>query len=81
MGTKLKDDIPQGAASGDEFRTALLWVSDSVFSFCTTDTPRIYCGRSAIIAVTGSEANGVIANFNLLSPTQQQDLLNFLRSL
>jgi CxxC motif-containing protein (DUF1111 family) len=29
----------------------------------------------------GSEANGVIAKFNSLSASQQQDLLNFLRSL
>jgi hypothetical protein len=28
----------------------------------------------------GSEAKGVIANFNALSPSQQQDLVNFLRS-
>lgn len=28
-----------------------------------------------------SEANGVIRNFNTLSPAQQQDILNFLRSL
>lgn len=29
----------------------------------------------------GSEANGVIANFNALSSSQKQDILNFLRSL
>ncbi|HTD24501.1 MAG TPA: di-heme oxidoredictase family protein [Terriglobales bacterium] len=29
----------------------------------------------------GSEANGVISNFNSLSSSQKQDLLNFLRSL
>jgi CxxC motif-containing protein (DUF1111 family) len=29
----------------------------------------------------GSEANNVIKNFNVLSPSQQQDILNFLRSL
>jgi CxxC motif-containing protein (DUF1111 family) len=29
----------------------------------------------------GSEANGVIAKFNALTPSQQQDVLNFLRSL
>ena len=29
----------------------------------------------------GSEANGVVANFNGLSPSQKQDVLNFLRSL
>jgi CxxC motif-containing protein (DUF1111 family) len=28
-----------------------------------------------------SESNGVVGNFNRLSPSQQQDLLNFLRSL
>jgi hypothetical protein len=28
-----------------------------------------------------SEANAVVDNFNQLSQTQQQDLLNFLRSL
>jgi CxxC motif-containing protein (DUF1111 family) len=29
----------------------------------------------------GSEAYGVINNFNALSPSQRQDILNFLRSL
>jgi CxxC motif-containing protein (DUF1111 family) len=29
----------------------------------------------------GSEANGVIGNFKALSPSQKQDILNFLRSL
>ena len=29
----------------------------------------------------GSEANGVISNFNALSSSQKQDILNFLRSL
>jgi CxxC motif-containing protein (DUF1111 family) len=29
----------------------------------------------------GSEANGVIQRFNALSAGQQQDILNFLRSL
>ena len=31
--------------------------------------------------VCGSEANGVIANFNALSTSNTQDILNFLRSL
>ena len=30
---------------------------------------------------TGSEANSVIGNFNRLSESKKQDLLNFLRSL
>ena len=29
----------------------------------------------------GSEANGVLRNFNSLKPSQVQDILNFLRSL
>jgi CxxC motif-containing protein (DUF1111 family) len=32
-------------------------------------------------ASSGSEANNVIANFNSLTATQKQNLLNFLRSL
>jgi len=35
----------------------------------------------ALTRECGSEANKVINNFNALSPTQKQDLLNFLRSL
>ncbi|HZR28567.1 MAG TPA: di-heme oxidoredictase family protein [Terriglobales bacterium] len=35
----------------------------------------------SVSQVCGSEANGVIRNFNSLSPSQKQDLLNFLRSL
>ena len=31
--------------------------------------------------ICASEANAVVANFNALSSTDQQDLLNFLRSL
>lgn len=34
-----------------------------------------------ITQACGSEANQVINNFNALTPTQKQDLLNFLRSL
>jgi len=32
-------------------------------------------------ASSGSEANQVITNFNHLTPTQQQNIINFLRSL
>ena len=32
-------------------------------------------------ASAGSEANAVIRNFQALSPSQKQDVLNFLRSL
>ncbi|HEY6328843.1 MAG TPA: hypothetical protein VI756_05865, partial [Blastocatellia bacterium] len=35
----------------------------------------------AVDEFSGSEANGVINNFNNLSVTQQQEILDFLRSL
>jgi CxxC motif-containing protein (DUF1111 family) len=85
MGQGLADNVSQGAAVGDEFRTAPLWgVGQRVFF--------LHDGRSTpsngglVHAIQqhqsqGSEANHVINNFNHLSPQQQQDLLNFLRSL
>lgn len=43
----------------------------------TSDIKQAIRGHSS----SGSEANGVISNFNALSETQKHDLLNFLRSL
>ncbi|MGH9821725.1 MAG: di-heme oxidoredictase family protein [Blastocatellia bacterium] len=40
-----------------------------------------YTPNDATDNFCGSEANGVINNFNRLSPSQRQDILNFLRSL
>jgi hypothetical protein len=40
--------------------------------FFTPLSPTVFCG---------SEANAVISNFNALSASNQQDILNFLRSL
>lgn len=81
MGAGLQDQITQGAANGSEFRTAPLWGLGQRLFF-------LHDGRTddlleAILAhgSRGSEANGVIANFQALSPNQKQDLLNFLRSL
>jgi CxxC motif-containing protein (DUF1111 family) len=85
MGSGLADNISQGAAGGDEFRTAPLWgVGQRVFF--------LHDGRSGpnngglVHAIQqhqsqGSEANRVISLYNRLSPQAQQDLLNFLRSL
>src|ERR1700723_2591234 len=85
MGSGLADNISQGAAGGDEFRTAPLWgVGQRVFF--------LHDGRSGpnngglVHAIEqhqsqGSEANRVISLYNRLSPQAQQDLLNFLRSL
>jgi CxxC motif-containing protein (DUF1111 family) len=81
MGSGLADGITQGAAGPDEFRTAPLWgLGQRVFF--------LHDGRTSNLiraiqyhASPGSEANQVVQNFMGLSPQQQQDLLNFLRSL
>jgi CxxC motif-containing protein (DUF1111 family) len=81
MGTNLADGVSQGAAATDEFRSAPLWgLGQRVFF--------LHDGRTTDLvdaihehASQGSEANAVIHNFQHLNPQQQQDLLNFLRSL
>ncbi|HYM33563.1 MAG TPA: di-heme oxidoredictase family protein [Candidatus Cybelea sp.] len=81
MGERLADGISQGSATGSEFRTAPLWGIGKRIYF-------LHDGRTSDLLVAiehhasrGSEANQVISNFNMLSPQNQQDLLNFLRSL
>jgi len=81
MGTGLADGITQGAAGPDEFRSAPLWgVGQRVFFLHDGRTRNII---QAVLdhASSGSEANQVIANFEHLSAADQQDLINFLRSL
>jgi CxxC motif-containing protein (DUF1111 family) len=87
MGPKLADNVSQGGAGGDEFRTAPLWGLGQRIFF-------LHDGRTADLAKAirahssdgdrhypDSEANRVIDNFNNLSEHDKQDLLNFLRSL
>jgi CxxC motif-containing protein (DUF1111 family) len=87
MGPNLADDILQGLAKGDEFRTAPLWGLGKRIFFLhdgrTTDLEEaIQAHRSAASSKFGaSEANAVIDKFNRLGTGDQQDLLNFLRSL
>ncbi len=81
MGSGLADGITQGSAGPDEFRTAPLWgVGQRVFFLHDGRTKDLL---QAILAhrSTGSEANTVINNFNNLSNSSKQDILNFLRSL
>jgi CxxC motif-containing protein (DUF1111 family) len=81
MGTGLADNILQGGAGADEFRTAPLWgVGQRVFF--------LHDGRTADLGTaiqahksSGSEAGAVVDNYNRLSEFTKQDLLNFLRSL
>jgi len=87
MGPRLADNIIQGNAGPDEFRTAPLWgLGQRIFFLHDGRTADL---REAIEAHASagngefppSEANAVIAIFNVLSESQKQDLLNFLRSL
>jgi CxxC motif-containing protein (DUF1111 family) len=81
MGTLLTDNVAQGGAGGDQFRTAPLWgLGQRIFL--------LHDGRTTSLLTAiedhdsrGSEATSVEANFDNLNSSQQQDLLNFLRSL
>jgi len=100
MGSGLADDITQGAATGDMFRTTPLWglgqrifflhdgrTDDLLQAIAAHASPAGNC-FSPVSSRTGnsrcygpSEANGVIHNFNALSATDKQAILDFLRSL
>jgi len=85
MGSGLADNVAQGSAAGDEFRTAPLWgLGQRVFFLHDGRSGPANGGLVNAIqqhASSGSEANHVIALYNQLTPQQQQALLNFLRSL
>jgi CxxC motif-containing protein (DUF1111 family) len=77
----LADGITQGGAGPDQFRTAPLWgVGQRLFFLHDGRTSDIVSAIEAH-ASTGSEASTVIANFNAASAVEQQDLVDFLRSL
>jgi CxxC motif-containing protein (DUF1111 family) len=81
MGSGLADGVTQGNANGVQFKTAALWgVGQRVFF--------LHDGRTSDLVAAieqhasgGSKANQVIAQFNMLSTTDQQNIVNFLRNL
>jgi len=87
MGPRLADNVEQGLAAGDEFRTAPLWGLGQRLFFLHDGRTRDLVRAIQEHASTGnsqfaaSEANRVIGNFASLPGRSQQDLLNFLRSL
>jgi CxxC motif-containing protein (DUF1111 family) len=85
MGSSLADNVSQGSAGPDEFRTAPLWgVGQRIFFLHDGRATPANGGLLTAIeshASSGSEANQVISLFNALTDRQKQDLLNFLRSL
>ncbi len=87
MGPGLADEILQGQAQGDEFRSAPLWgLGQRIFFLHDGRTDDLLVAiqehKSAGNLKFGpSEANAVINNFNQLNEGKKQDVLNFLRSL
>jgi CxxC motif-containing protein (DUF1111 family) len=81
MGTGLADNVSQGGAGGDQFRTAPLWgLGQRIFLLHDGRTTNLI---NAIRdhASNGSEASYVEQQFFNLNTTQQQQILDFLRSL
>ena len=87
MGPGLADNVIQGGAGPDEFRTAPLWgIGQRIFFLHDgRETDIVKAIEDHFSSGNGtypnSEANQVINNFNALSSSNQQDLVNFLRSL
>jgi CxxC motif-containing protein (DUF1111 family) len=85
MGSGLADNVSQGSATGNQFRTAPLWgLGQRIFFLHDGRSGPSNGGLVNAIAQhssNGSEANRVISLYNQLTPQQQQELLDFLRSL
>lgn len=97
MDASLADGVSQGAAAGDEFRTAPLWgIGQRAFFLHDGRCSDLLCAinghapnAAAGCTATSGEACQTIVNFDQLPDTtptgtttpSKQDLLNFLRSL
>lgn len=87
MGPGLADDVVQGNAGPDEFRTVPLWgVGQRIFFLHDGRTSDLLQAIKAHASegnfvYRDSEANQVIDRFNDLSVADQQAILDFLRSL
>jgi CxxC motif-containing protein (DUF1111 family) len=97
MGKGLADDITQGLATGDMFRTTPLWgvgqrrfflhdgrASDLLVAIQAHFSAAGECedaGGSGPACYGPSEANAVIGRFNALPTSDKQAILDFLRSL
>ena len=81
MGSGLADNVSQGGAGGDQFRTAPLWgLGQRIFLLHDGRTTNLITAIRDH-ASHGSEASTVEQQFFNLNSTQQQEILDFLRSL
>ena len=94
MGAGLADNITQGLAQGDMFRTTPLWgIGQRIFFLHDGRTSDLLVAIEAHVGTDGagdsngengyppSEATRVIQRFNALSVADKQAILDFLRSL
>jgi CxxC motif-containing protein (DUF1111 family) len=93
MGANLADNVIQGDAGPDMFRTAPLWGvgqrlfflhdgrANDLYSAIRAHYSRATPARGRDPAYPASEANEVVIDYFRLSASQQQDVLDFLRSL
>ncbi len=81
MGSGFADNVSQGNAGGDQFRTAPLWGLGQRVFFDHDGRDQSVPAAIQNHMSPGSEANTVINNYNNLNPTQKQELIDFLRSL
>ena len=94
MGSGLADNITQGLAQGDMFRTTPLWgLGQRIFFLHDGRTSDLLVAIEAHAGTDGdghsngdngyppSEATRVIQKFNALSVADKQAILDFLRSL
>jgi CxxC motif-containing protein (DUF1111 family) len=81
MGNGLADNISQGGANGQQFRTAPLWGVGQRIFFLHDGRTKDLVEAISDHASANSEANAVINNFEMLAPADKQSLLVYLRSL
>jgi CxxC motif-containing protein (DUF1111 family) len=82
MGTVLNDNVSQGGAGGDQFRTAPLWgLGQRIFFLHDGRCSDLLCAIEAHDSNGGEATNSELTFDANLSASQKQDVLNFLRSL
>ena len=87
MGPGLADDVSQGNAAGDEYRTAPLWgLGKRIFFLHDGRTKDLVEAIQAHAGSGGgqyvpSEANQVVGQYNRLNEIDKQHMLYFLRAL
>jgi hypothetical protein len=88
MGSGLADNVTQGLAGGDMFRTTPLWgVGQRIFFLHDGRTDDLltaiqaHASGGSASGYPASEATGVIDRFNALSVPDKQAILDFLRAL